>query len=193
MKMNNKDKIIIEDGDIVACIVEGAAEQAVIDMLLEYDLLIFNQNNLLSGKPIRTRSAKKFESDYLGKSYNGKIIIFRILDNPNEKFKISKANRSKIKFYNIITFKEIEILVILNENKYKEYKMSKLLPSEFCKQKLNIKYSKEYIFWKEYFSDINGLLKSIYEYVKINKMNVGYSLKDIIHVKERLLNDDGYA
>lgn len=50
---------MLDLGDYVACIVEGGAERAIIDTLLDYDCLCFNRDKLLDGELIRTRSSKK--------------------------------------------------------------------------------------------------------------------------------------
>lgn len=42
----------------VACICEGAAEQAIIELLLDSGKLIFSYNDLLEGEIIRCRSGK---------------------------------------------------------------------------------------------------------------------------------------
>lgn len=80
----------------VACICEGAAEQAVIEMLLDEDKLIFTYDDLLEGEVIRCRSAESFEKQYLRKGFDGKITVLRILDSRSENFKLSKAYLHKI-------------------------------------------------------------------------------------------------
>lgn len=44
-----------------ACICEGSAEEAVIDILIDNDLLIFKREELLEERVIRCRNAKQFE------------------------------------------------------------------------------------------------------------------------------------
>ena len=44
-----------------ACICEGSAEEAIIDILVDNDLLIFNREEMLEERVIRCRSAKRFE------------------------------------------------------------------------------------------------------------------------------------
>ena len=44
-----------------ACICEGAAESAIIDILVDHDLLIFSREEMLDESVIRCRTAKKFE------------------------------------------------------------------------------------------------------------------------------------
>ena len=45
----------------IACICEGAAEQVVIERLLDANKLIFTYDDMLEGEVIRWRSAKRFE------------------------------------------------------------------------------------------------------------------------------------
>ena len=44
-----------------ACICEGSAENAIMDILLDYNLLIFNREEMIEEEVIRCREAKKFE------------------------------------------------------------------------------------------------------------------------------------
>ena len=46
---------------IVACICEGGAETAIIDMLVDNNLLVFTREQMLNEEVIRCRSAKVFE------------------------------------------------------------------------------------------------------------------------------------
>ena len=98
----------------IACICEGAAEQAIIECLLDANKLIFTYDDMIEGEVIRCRSAKKFEERYLRKGFDEKITVLRILDSRREKFKLSKAYAPKIDVINVITAPEIEMLIILN-------------------------------------------------------------------------------
>lgn len=69
----------------VACIYEGSAEKAIIELLLENDKLRFNWDDLLEGELIQCRSAKNFEEQYLRKEFTEKITVIRILDSRKEK------------------------------------------------------------------------------------------------------------
>lgn len=167
----------------VACICEGSAEQAVMEILLEEEKLIFSEEELLNGEIIRCRKAKSFEKKYLRKGFKEKITILRILDSRREKFNLSKAYIDKIKVIDIITAPEIEMLIILNEDKYDAFKSSKMKPSEFCKIKLKYDSVKSYEFVKDYFSDIDQLINSINEYKRVSKIRKGeYTLSDLISV-----------
>ena len=51
----------------VACICEGGAERAIIDLLLDNHMLVFDREQLLEEEVLRCRSAKEFEDKYLRK------------------------------------------------------------------------------------------------------------------------------
>lgn len=151
----------------VACICEGSAEQAIMDLLLDSDMLIFNKDQLLEEEIIRTRGAKNFERQHLRKGFNNKITVLRILDSRTENFKLSKAYVNKVSVIDIITAPEIEMLIIVSEGKYTDYKKSGKKPNEFCKIELKFRNVKRYDFVKNYFNDINKLIESIFEYKRV--------------------------
>ena len=74
-----------------ACICEGSAENAIMDILLDYNLLIFNREEMIEEEVIRCRESKKFEEKYLRKGFNDKISVIRILDSRGENLKLRKA------------------------------------------------------------------------------------------------------
>ena len=51
----------------IACICEGSAEAAIIDILVDNNLLIFTREDMLEENVIRCRSAKTFEERFLRK------------------------------------------------------------------------------------------------------------------------------
>ena len=63
-----------------ACICEGAAESAIMDILLDYGLLIFSKEEMLEEEVIRCREGKKFEEKYLRKGFKDKISVIIFLD-----------------------------------------------------------------------------------------------------------------
>jgi len=165
----------------VACICEGSAEQAIIELLLDSNNLIFSHQQLLDEDIIRCRAAKEFEKRYLRKGFSEKITVLRILDSRKENFKLSKAYKDKVDVINVITAPEIEMLIIVSEDKYLEFKKSKIKPSEFCKIKLKFKNVKDYEFVKEYFKDIDKLLASIHEYQRVSRIPKGeYTLFNLL-------------
>lgn len=101
-----------------ACICEGSAENAIMDILLDHGLLIFNRE---------------------------------------------------------------EMLIIFNENKYKEFKKSGKKPSSFCKEDLKMPEVKSYDFVKRYFSNPTVLVAAIKKYQEMSKVQKGeYTLLDLL-------------
>lgn len=86
----------MELAKIKACICEGAAEAAIIDVLLDNDLLIFKREEMLDESVIRCRDGKTFETRYLRKGFKEQISVIRILDSRRENFKLSKAYESQV-------------------------------------------------------------------------------------------------
>lgn len=152
----------------IACICEGAAEQAIIELLLDANRLVFTYDDLLEGEVLRCRSADSFEAQHLRKGFTEKITVLRILDSRRENFRLSKAYAGKIKVINVITAPEIEMLVIFKENKYAEFKRSGKKPSIYCKENLKMSNVKSKTFIKEYFSDIDSLVAAIIEYRRVS-------------------------
>ena len=147
-----------------ACICEGSAEAAIIDILVDNDLLIFTREEMLDESVIRCRNAKRFEERYLRKGFTDQISVIRILDSRREDFRLSKAYEHKIDVINVITAPEIEMLIIHNEGVYDRFKRSGKKPSEFCKTELRMHDVKSYDFLKGYFNDPQTLVKAIKEY-----------------------------
>lgn len=165
----------------IACICEGAAEQKIIELLLEADRLVFTADDLLEGEVLRCRSADKFEEQHLRKGFTEQITVLRILDSRRENFSLSKAYAPKIKVVNVITAPEIEMLVIFKEGKYKEFKKSKKKPSEFCTADLGYRNVKSAAFMEDYFSDIDSLVAAIIEYKRVSNIQRGeYALADLL-------------
>lgn len=164
-----------------ACICEGAAESAIMDILLDYGLLIFSREEMLEEEVIRCREGKKFEEKYLRKGFKDKISVIRILDSRRENFKLSKVYTSKVDVINVVTAPEIEMLIIFNEDRYREFKKSGKKPSSFCKEDLKMAEVKSYDFVKRYFSDPMVLVTAIKKYHEMSKVPKGeYTLMDLL-------------
>lgn len=161
-------------GKYVACICEGGAERAIIDLLLDHHKLIFEREDLIEEKVLGCRKASEFEERYLRKGFTGKITVYRVLDSRSEKFCLRKAYEDKIDVINVITAPEIEKLILCKEGRYHDYekekrKNPKLKPSSYCKAILN-KNVKSYDFVKEYFYDIQVLIDALHEYRRISRV-----------------------
>ena len=82
---------------------------------------------------------------------------------------------------NVITAPEIEMLIIVNEDKNREFKKSGKKPSDFCKEDLKMTNVMSYRFVKDYFSNSDILLGAIKKYHEILKIRKGeYTLLDIV-------------
>ena len=136
---------------------------------------------MLEEEVIRCRDGKRFEEKYLRKGFMDKISVIRILDSRHESFKLSKAYEHKVDVINVITAPEIEMLIIFNEDKYKEFKKSGKKPSEFCKENLKMSNVKSKDFVKEYFSNPAVLVAAIKKYHEMSKIRKGeYTLLDLL-------------
>lgn len=159
-----------------AILCEGAAEEAVIDILLENSAIKINSDQFLINKgPISERKAEDFCNKYLGAEFEGKVNVYRIIDSKSDKFNFkTKRLRSiyeeKIILHDIYTSPEIEMLVIHSEKKYLQFSKSKKKPSDFCKEDLGFKNVKYYDFVYSYFSEFEKLIESIKEYKRMSKI-----------------------
>lgn len=168
-------------GKYAACICEGGAERAILDLLLDNNKLIFGREELIEEEVLRCRRAKDFEARYLKKGFLEKITVYRILDSRRENFKLSPAYAKKVDVINVITAPEIEMLIIINEGMYSEFKKSGVKPSDFCKSNMKYKEVKTYDFVKTYFSDIDILIHAIYEYRRISNVRKGeWTISDLL-------------
>jgi hypothetical protein len=164
-----------------ACICEGAAEAAIVDILVDNDLLIFSRNEMLDESVIRCRNAKRFEERYLRKGFDDQISVIRILDSHREEFRLSKAYQHKIDVINVVTAPEIEMLIIHNEGAYDQFKKSGKKPSDFCKVDLRMGDVKSYDFVHTYFSNPETLIGAIKEYHRVANIRKGeYTLFDLL-------------
>lgn len=62
-------EVLMELANYKVCICEGSAENAIIDILLDYDLMIFKREEMIEEEVLRCREGKKFEQKYLRKEY----------------------------------------------------------------------------------------------------------------------------
>lgn len=178
-------KVNISSSSLIACICEGGAETAIMDILLDNDLLIFKREQLLEESVLPRTSVKEFERRYLRMAFDQKIIILRVIDSRGEEFNLSKAYRCQVEIINVIMAPEIEMLIIASQKKYDEYKRSGVKkPSDYCKNVLGIKNVKSPKYIKEYFSDPDYLIDSIKEYNRVHKQkNNEASLYDLLKTK----------
>lgn len=149
---------------MIACLYEGSAERAILDILYENSFLSFSKDDLLSGDFIRRVPGSVFCTRYLSFGMkDAHITIMHVQDSRKEKFNIPKAYLKRVASdIRYITNPEIEILVILAEEKKQRF--------IYCKEKLHLKDVKNYEHMRTYFADSDKLLKSI----KLHKMYYGW-------------------
>ena len=172
----------IPGSSLIACICEGGAETAIMDILIDNDLLIFNREQLIEERVLPRTSVKEFERRYLRMAYDQKVCILRVIDSRGEEFNLSKAYQCQVDVINVITAPEIEMLIIASKKKYDEFSRSGIKkPSDYCKIVLGIKNVKSPDFIKKYFEDPSFLISSVKEYHRVHKQKKNEaSLFDLI-------------
>lgn len=166
----------IDSNSLIACMCEGGMENAIINILLDNDMLCFSREQLLYNQPFLRYSAKEFEKRYLRQEYAKKITILRVIDSKKEKFKLSKPYQKQVEdVITIITAPEVEILLIIAEEKHSDYTKyaSKMKPSMYCTQILKMGNVKEQDFGYRYFVDPAKLLAAIKEYDRLHRKEKG--------------------
>lgn len=81
---------------MIALLAEGSTEQAILNVLLDHDVLKFNRTDLLQEEVLRVRAGRLFAKRYLNKGLQSKIDIYRVLDSRAENFKLPKAYEKKV-------------------------------------------------------------------------------------------------
>lgn len=159
--------------------VEGTAEAAIINSLIENDALIVPYDHLVSDYTdatryyTRTRKAKDIVDRYFNVNYrsataNG-LAIARIVDTSSGKFVLPKSLKDEAEVLSFYTKPEIEMLVIHREGAFREWERASrkdrsLRPNVFCKSTLGIKDVKEDRFLSDYWSDCGKLIHAIKVY-----------------------------
>ena len=151
--------------EYVICICEGAAEQAIIELLLDHTSLVFSKDNLVGKEVTRKRKSFEIQTAFLNRAYQRRVNILRILDSKKDTFKLPPLYRERYPVHNIYTRPEIEMLLIIAEGqveKYLQKDKTRYKPSSYCAEVLfpgkHIK-SREFI--QDYFADINKLHNAI--------------------------------
>lgn len=176
-------------------ILEGTAEQAIIDILLENKRLIFNEDELIhSSKNDYYQvglSAKNYQGNFLRYEFDDEITIHVILDDPKRVLKL--YNVDNLIYY--VTREEIEAIQLYAnpewQRQYSKYvkrnssgKLCK--PSAFFKNSnegLGIKDIKSYDFVYDLWSNnVNGLINAM-KHVK-QSMEKKRSIQKCLHNKK---------
>jgi hypothetical protein len=173
----------ISDASLIACLCEGGAETAIMNLLLDHDRLIFRREQLIEEKVLPRCSGKVFEKRYLSQEYDQPIVILRIIDSRKENFRLDKAYcRQVLTVMDVVTAPEIEMLVIAGMGQLDSYSRSGYeKPSEYCTQVLKLADVKKPAFIACYFSDPDLLVDSIRKYAHFHQRPRGkYLLADLL-------------
>lgn len=161
MRFNSDLADVDFDSCYVLCICEGNTERAIMDILLDNDMLVFSREQLVNGEVIKRTAAQHLINDYLQFDYEKELLIFRILDSKREKFSLPKAY-DRYRVFNFYTVNEIEMVFINYDNLYDEFqkKQSKLKASSFYKGR-NKEYYKSYEYAKKHLADLPKLCEAL--------------------------------
>lgn len=173
----------IPNSSLIACICEGGAETAIMNILLDNDLLIFNRDQLLEESVLPRTSVNDFQKRYLRQEYDQKIQIIRVIDSRSEQFNLREPYRCQVEeVINVITAPEIEILIIVSEGKYDDFNHSSTdKPSNYCKKLFKHQNIKSQKFVSEFFDNPEHLVETIKEYHRLHKQkNNEASLYDLL-------------
>ncbi len=160
----------LTDKDLIACMVEGGAENAIINILLDSNSLIFTRNQLIDRKPIARMGVKDFQNRYLKMEYDSPISVVLVIDSRSEQFKLTAAYQHQVKqIIKVLTTPEIESLIVVAEGKWDEFKKSQhKKPSDYCRIVLGMSDVKSVKSVSEYFSNADFLLDTIREYHRVH-------------------------
>lgn len=149
------------DSCYVLCICEGNTERAIMDILLDNDMLVFSREHLINGEVIKRTTTRHLINNYLQYDYEKELLIFRILDSKREQFSLPKAY-DRYKVFNFYTINEIEMVFINYDDLSKEFqkKQSQLKASSFYKG-CNREYSKSYEYAKKHLTDLHKLCEAL--------------------------------
>lgn len=168
---------------------EGPNELEVVRMLLEHDKFIFTKDDLLNLVPYHARQITKSAAVKNALNlYSGEVHVLRIGDTLGDELKIPKDYKQQItKISKYCTKPELEMLLIISENKQLDFEKHKILksPKMFAKENIiynRVRYNNSTIFYRQYYDGrIDLLIKTIkkYKQIKKHKKNENY-LADLL-------------
>ena len=176
---NELMRIAADHHPIISC--EGTCEEIIVSRLVESDALIFPRDSVID--ITRKRKSNDIQDEYLKFEYDWPVCIVRVLDSLRERFRLGTLYAERYPIVNIYTRPEIEMLIIIRENKYNDYikQKSTLKPSIFCKNNLKLPHVKSAAFLQKYWSDTAEIVEAAIEYRRLTHLERGeLTLADII-------------
>ena len=170
---------------------EGPNEHAVIRILLEYDALIFGEDDLLGLTPYHARQISKSPQVQTALNiYPGNdVLVMRVGDKQGDKLTIPGEYKEKITAVEkYCTKPELEMLLIISEGLVDEFEKTKstVPPKAFAKAHIKCgkkSYDNSSAFYQAFFGDdCDKLISAIREYKRIR----GAHKKDELYLADIL-------
>ncbi len=169
---------------------EGPNELEIIRILLEYDKLIFTEDDLLNLVPYHARQIASNPTVKAALNlYHGDVHVLRIGDKLNEELKIPKEYKGKIKHIEkYCTKPELEMLLIISEGLQADFEKekSRKSPKSFSKEKVSFnrkRYDNSTAFYRNYYGERVDLLVDT---IKRYKQLKGKHQKDELYLADLL-------
>lgn len=157
---------------LVMC--EGPNEKAVVEMLLDAELLKFSRDDLVG---LNVYHARQLTAPVIRTNlsiYTGEFDVFRIGDSMTEKLAVPSDYQDRVReIRKFCTKPELEMLLIIAEGKEAEFEKVKagkhrIKPKDFSKANITynrVRYNNSTQFYWDYFgSDIESLVDAIQKY-----------------------------
>ena len=148
---------------IVTC--EGKCELYLANQLIDSGQFFLTRDEIFDNRVFHIRQLYSIQSLINSLPCTEEIDIYRIGDTQKDKYNLTpfKLRKKYIHIHKICSKPEIEILIIINEDRILDYQKSGLSPKEYVKTNLPDCYD-----FKKYIESHNMLL-SIKEYKRIKK------------------------
>lgn len=169
---------------------EGPNELEIIRMLLEYDRLIFTEDDLLNLVPYHARQIGNNAAVKTALNlYHGEVQVLRIGDKLGDDLRIPREYKGRITdVRKYCTKPELEMLLIISENKDADFEKvkSKVSPKTFSKENIVYKrkrYNNSTMFYRDYYGErIDLLVNTIKRYKQLK----GKHQKDELYLADLL-------
>ncbi len=169
---------------------EGPNELEIIRILLEHNKLVFTEDDLLNLVPYHARQIGNNAAVKTALNlYYGDVEVLRIGDKLNDEMKIPREYKGKIKAVKkYCTKPELEMLLIISENKDSEFEKvkSKTSPKAFSKEYVvynRVRYDNSTSFYRDYYGErIDLLVNTIKRYKQLK----GKHQKDELYLADLL-------
>lgn len=176
--MDNALQRLADEGyhAVISC--EGTAEQAIVEKLLEEDALVFPNGYVVD--VTRMRKSSDIEEAYLSFDYDWPVCVVRVHDSRKERFRLGRLFVDRFPVESVLTHPEIEILAIIREGEWHQWRKGHLKPSVYCSQVLGMGEVKSAEFLKAYW-DVASIKRAAGEYRRLSKIPRGeHCLADLI-------------